>query len=213
MKTDDFAALLASQVEAVPRHALARRLGLTLAAGTGLAAALVAGGYGTRPDLAQAMGWPMFWVKLLFPLCVAVPALVMVQRLGRPGVRLRGVWPMAMLPVLVIWGMGVQAWVTLPQEARMPALMGQTWRVCALNIGLISLPLFGAALLALRGAAPTRPALAGAAAGALAGGVAAALYALHCPELTAPFMAVWYVLGMALPVTAGALLGPRLLRW
>ena len=85
MKTDDFAALLASQVEAVPRHALARRLGLTLAAGTALAAALLAGGYGTRPDLAQAMGWPMFWVKLLFPLCVAVPALVMVQRLGMFG--------------------------------------------------------------------------------------------------------------------------------
>ena len=35
----------------------------------------------------------------------------------------------------------------------------------------------------------------------------------HCVELTAPFLAVWYVSGIALPVLAGAVLGPRLLRW
>jgi hypothetical protein len=33
------------------------------------------------------------------------------------------------------------------------------------------------------------------------------------PELQAPFLAVWYVLGMAVPVAVGALLGPRVLRW
>jgi hypothetical protein len=65
----------------------------------------------------------------------------------------------------------------------------------------------------LRGLAPTRPALAGAAAGALAGGVGGAVYALHCMELAAPFLAVWYVAGIVLPVVLGALLGPRLLRW
>ena len=54
-----------------------------------------------------------------------------------------------------------------------------------------------AALGALREMAPTRLRLAGAAAGALAGGAGAAVYALHCPELGAPFVAVWYVLGMA----------------
>ena len=95
----------------------------------------------------------------------------------------------------------------------MPALMGQTWRSCAWSIGLIALPVFVAVLAALRGLAPTRPAAAGAAAGALAGGAGAAIYALHCPELAAPFLAVWYVLGIALPVVAGALIGPRLLRW
>ena len=68
-------------------------------------------------------------------------------------------------------------------------------------------------LRALRELAPTRLRLAGAAAGALAGGAGAAVYALHCPEFGAPFLAVWYVLGMALPVAAGAWLGPRVLRW
>jgi hypothetical protein len=32
-------------------------------------------------------------------------------------------------------------------------------------------------------------------------------------ELTAPFLAVWYVSGIAVPVLVGAVLGPRLLRW
>jgi len=39
------------------------------------------------------------------------------------------------------------------------------------------------------------------------------VYAFHCPELALPFLAIWYVAGMALPVVAGALLGPRVLRW
>ncbi|MNT33639.1 hypothetical protein D3C72_1695780 [compost metagenome] len=95
----------------------------------------------------------------------------------------------------------------------MPLLMGQSWRICALSIGFMALPVFAATFVALRGLAPTRPALAGAAAGALAGGVGASVYALHCMELTAPFLAVWYVSGIAVPVLLGAALGPRLLRW
>ena len=47
----------------------------------------------------------------------------------------------------------------------------------------------------------------------MAGGAGAAVYALHCPELAAPFLAVWYVAGIALPVLVGAAIGPRLLRW
>ena len=51
------------------------------------------------------------------------------------------------------------------------------------------------------------------AAGRLAGGVGALVYTLHCPELEAPFLGVWYVIGMAIPAVIGAALGPRLLRW
>ena len=38
-------------------------------------------------------------------------------------------------------------------------------------------------------------------------------YALHCPEMAAPFLAVWYLAGMSVPTLAGAWLGPRVLRW
>jgi len=47
----------------------------------------------------------------------------------------------------------------------------------------------------------------------LAGALGALVYALHCPETATPFLAVWYVVGMAIPTALGAILGPRLLRW
>ncbi|AGU49974.1 hypothetical protein VAPA_1c28790 [Variovorax paradoxus B4] len=213
MKTDDLVAMLATGATAAPRRAAGRRLALALFAGLPLSFAILFTEYGLRRDLVQAMFWPMFWVKVLFPLCIAAAAFVMVQRLARPGVPVRRAWIGIAVPVLAVWVMAALAWFNAPAEERMPLLMGESWRVCALSIGLMALPVFAAALLALKGLAPTRPALAGAAAGGLAGGVGAAVYALHCMELTAPFLAVWYVSGIALPVLVGAVLGPRLLRW
>ena len=213
MKTDDLVAMLATGAAPVPRRAAGRRLALALLVGAPLSFAILFAEYGLRRDLVQAMFWPMFWVKVLFPLCIAAAAFVMVQRLARPGVQVRRAWLGAAVPVLVVWVLAAMAWFNAPPQDRMPLLMGDSWRVCALSIGLMALPVFAAALLALKGLAPTRPALAGAAAGGLAGGVGAAVYALHCMELTAPFLAVWYVSGIALPVLAGAVLGPRLLRW
>ncbi|SDJ48416.1 DUF1109 domain-containing protein [Variovorax sp. OV700] len=213
MKTDDLVAMLATGSTAAPRRAAGRRLAFALLAALPLSFAILFTEYGLRRDLVQAMFWPMFWVKVLFPLCIAVAAFVMVQRLARPGVQVRRAWLGVAVPVLAVWVLAAMAWFNAPPQERMPLLMGESWRVCALSIGLMALPVFAAALMALKGLAPTRPALAGAAAGGLAGGVGAAVYALHCMELTAPFLAVWYVSGIALPVLVGAVLGPRLLRW
>jgi hypothetical protein len=80
-------------------------------------------------------------------------------------------------------------------------------------LAALSAPALFAALWALKGLAPTRLALAGAAAGLLSGALGALAYALHCPELAAPFLALWYSLGMLMPAAAGALLGRVLLRW
>jgi pimeloyl-ACP methyl ester carboxylesterase len=55
--------------------------------------------------------------------------------------------------------------------------------------------------------------IAGAAAGFAAGAAGALVYTLHCPEMTAPFLGIWYVLGMLIPTAVGAELGPSLLRW
>ena len=68
-------------------------------------------------------------------------------------------------------------------------------------------------LWAMRGLAPTRLKLAGAAAGFTSGAVGAVVYCLHCPEMDAPFLGFWYLMGMLIPTAVGALLGPRLLRW
>lgn len=213
MKTDDLVSMLAAGEVAVPRRAASRRLGLAVLAGLPLSFAILFAEYGLRHDLLQAMFWPMFWIKQLFPLCIAMAGFVMVQRLARPGVSVQRAWLGAVLPVLVIWAMAIAAWFVAPVEERIPSLMGQSWQTCAFSISLMALPVLIATLMALKGLAPTRPALTGAAAGALAGGAGAAVYALYCVELTAPFLAVWYVMGMSMPVLAGAALGPRLLRW
>jgi hypothetical protein len=169
--------------------------------------------YGVRPDLAQALHWPMFWMKLLFPVVLAAAAFVSLQRLARPGVRPGASWLGIALPVLLLWVLAAATLAIAPAGTRAGLVLGETWRSCSASIAWISLPVFVALLVALRSLAPTRPAWTGACAGAMAGGAGAAVYALHCPELAAPFLAVWYVLGIAIPVAVGALLGPRLLRW
>jgi hypothetical protein len=213
MKTDDLISLLAAGAEPVPRRAASRRLAIALGVGLPLSIAWMAFEYGVRRDLVQTMFWPMFWVKLLFPACMAIAGFVIVQRLARPGARVGSAWLGLAVPVLAVWTMALVAWLLAPESERAALVWGQTWRTCALSIAGISVPVFVAALVALKSLAPTQPALAGAAAGAMAGGAGASIYALHCPELAAPFLAIWYVGGIALPILAGAAIGHRLLRW
>jgi hypothetical protein len=92
-------------------------------------------------------------------------------------------------------------------------VLGDSSAACVVSIAVLAMPTFIAAFWAMQGLAPTRPALAGAFAGLLAGAAGALVYAWHCPEMAAPFIATWYLLGIAVPAVVGALLGPVLLRW
>lgn len=213
MTTADLIRLLSADTLPVQRRAAPHRLALALVAGLALAAALMLAEFGLRHDIAQAMLLPMFWMKLLFPAVVSVSALVALQRLARPGVRPGASWLGIAASMLLLWLMAAAVLVIAPAETRVGLVLGQTWRTCSVSIAWISLPVFVTVFMALRTLAPTRPAWTGACAGAMAGGAGAVVYALHCPELEAPFLAVWYMLGMAVPVFVGALLGPRLLRW
>ena len=90
--------------------------------------------------------------------------------------------------------------------------MGHSWDKCPWRILVVGLPLLAGAVWAVRGLAPTRLTLAGLAAGGCAGGLGAAIYAVACDETSAPFLAIWYTLGMMALALIG-LLGARLLRW
>jgi hypothetical protein len=103
--------------------------------------------------------------------------------------------------------------MVLPRGTWMPLVKGHSWKVCSLRIAALSLPGFAAALWALRRMAPTRPSLAGSAAGLMAGGLGALAYGLACNETAMTFLASWYTLGMLGWAAVGALIGPRLLRW
>jgi len=144
---------------------------------------------------------------------VHAAAMVAVARTVRPGAT-GGRLPWGfVLPVAVMWLLGAIALFGAVPPARMELLFGGTWRSCPFGIALLSIPVFGAVLWAMTGLAPTRLALAGGAAGLLAGAIGALIYALHCTEMAAPFIGAWYVAGILLPAAAGAVLGPRLLRW
>lgn len=213
MKTDELVTLLATQAGAVEPNAAAHRFTTALGwglFGTALAMAVI---LGVRPDIDAAALLPMFWFKLAFPSAVAVTALYAALRLSRPGGRLGRVpFVLAGLTAL-LWLLAAATLLNAPPAQRASLVFGGTWQSCPFNIALLSLPVFAASLWAMKKLAPTRLALAGAAAGLLAGAAGAAVYALHCPEMAAPFLAVWYVLGMLIPAAAGALIGPRLLRW
>lgn len=213
MKTDELITLLAAGEGSVERHALARRMAQALLAGLLAAVLMTVALYGVRSDLADVARTPLFWAKLALPGSLALLALWLTQRLARPGVKGGLAWGLLGLPLLVVWLGAAISLSGAPVEARAELIFGRTWRTCALNISLLSVPVFIAVFWAVRGLAPTRLRQAGAAAGLLAGSTATLAYCLHCPEMQVPFWGTWYLLGMLVPTLVGALAGPRLLRW
>ena len=213
MRTDDLIAVLAADISTIDPARADRRFLIKLAGGAVLALTAVLLLMGTRPDLSAAAALPMFWIKLIFPASLALAALVMLRRLSYPGMRLGLAPAAAALTASAVWIFAGLVLLTAPAGERLALVLGDTWIECPFSIALLSVPALGLALWATRELAPTRLALAGAAAGLFAGAVAAFAYALHCPEMEAPFLAVWYVLGMLIPTSVGALLGRRLLHW
>ncbi len=213
MTTGDLVALLARSGAATEANAVARRYAMALGWGAFGATLLVALTQGVRPDIADAARLPMFWIKLAFPAALVALGLVAAARLSRPGARLGGLPAMLAVPVIAMWALAAFVLANAAPGTREGLLFGFTWTVCPTNIAMMSIPAFIGALWAMKGLAPTQPVLAGATAGLLAGAIGALAYALHCPEMEAPFLAIWYVAGMLIPTAAGALLGPFVLRW
>jgi len=213
MRTSDLISALATDSAPIDAASVDHRFYLKLAGGAVVAVAAMLLLMGARPDFSEASALPMFWLKLLFPASLAAAALVGLHRLGHPGRRLGQLPAVAALPVAFVFLMAGLVLLSAPANERLPLVFGETWFECPAAITLLSGPAFGLAFWAVRELAPTRLVLAGAAAGLFAGSVAAFAYAIHCPETQAPFLAVWYVLGMLIPTAAGALLGRRLLHW
>ena len=213
MKTDKLIDLLARDAGPEQAGASAQRFALALATGGLGAALLMMASLDVNPALAQYVWMPTFWIKVVFVAALALISLVAVQRLSRPGTNLGRVPAALALPILAVWGVASLVLLRAAPGQRAEAFFGQTWAVCPPLIALLSGPVFIAVIWAMKGLAPTRLRLAGAAAGFLAGAVGALVYCLHCPELSPPFIGFWYLLGILVPSGIGALLGARLLRW
>jgi hypothetical protein len=213
MRTEDLVSILATRVEAVDPRAAVRRYAGAVGAGVLVAVILMAALLGINANLARAAAVPMVWMKFTFVAWLFVGALRATLRLGRPAASLMGMPGILAAPVLGMWILAAVALGSTAQTRWLELVLGQTAAVCPFLITLLAAPVFLSGLWAMQGLAPTRLRLAGASVGLLAGTAGACVYAFHCPELAAPFLGTWYILGMAIPTALGALIGPHVLRW
>jgi hypothetical protein len=212
MRTDDLIGQLSANLEPVKRGAMARLLAGAIVIGVAGSAMVMLGMLGLRHDFSSAMMSFGMWTKLAYTLAIAVFGFLLVERAGRPGAEMSKPALLLALPVLAIILLAILQ-MSAP-GADMPKLvMGRSSRVCATNVLIVALPTLAATFWALRRLAPTRLTQAGALAGLFAGGAGAFVYCFHCTESTAPFIAIWYSLGIALTTALGALLGRHFLRW
>ncbi len=213
MNTDMLIARLAQDVRPVSRHGRLRRIMLGIAGGCVVTLVLVALGLGFRPDLDAAMHGPTFWMKWAYTISLGIGAVSMTTRLARPEpLRLVRFWPVA-IPFVLLAAVGIAELARTPTQDWLAMWLSRSWKFCPWAVLTLSAPIFIGLLWSFRRLAPTRLRAAGAAAGFNAGAWAATLYCLHCPEVSAIFVLTWYTLGVVLAAGAGALLGPRLLRW
>jgi hypothetical protein len=211
MKTDELIELLAQDAGPAPRALAARRIAPAMALGLLCSATGAIVLIGLVPQALFAV--PAWWLKFGYAAALALAAAWLVARLGRPAAPTRGAWRLLAAIVLAMAVLGIAQWAAGDASQRPGLWLGHSWQTCPASVVALSLPALALALRALRGLAPTRPRLAGLAAGLFAGAVGATGYALACTEVSMAFVATWYSLGILVAGALGALAGPRLLRW
>jgi hypothetical protein len=210
VRTEELIQTLAADARPAPPRPLAPRLLIAVAIASAAWLAFMIHYYG-MPAQAAPHGW--FWMKNAYSVVLALAGLVAVTRLARPGGRMGWAIWLALAAVAVLAMMAMRETMRAA-PGQLPALwLGSTWTVCAARIMFFSIPTFAASFWFLRRMAPTRPVLAGGAAGFFAGAVGAATYGLYCQESAAAFVVAWYTLGIAICAAIGAALGRWLLRW
>ena len=213
MKTDELVALLSTNPEPVDRRSVARTLYVALAVGSIVSLGLSLTGLGVRPDLMTARALIFLVVKLCFAVGIVGLALLYLTRLARPGGERRTSSLLVAMPFLAIMVVAAISLGLAPSSHWNKIVTGDDWLECLVSVPIIAIVPFAISIWAVRRAAPTNLARAGAFAGLVAGGVSAMAYALHCTDDSLPFVAVWYGGTIVLCTLAGAALGPRLLRW
>jgi len=171
-------------------------------------------GLGIRPDVSNASTSGVFWIKLAFPLTLSALTLQAVKRVAHPGATVGGSVILIVIAVVAFWTVAlVPTFGGAPASLFQQDFWGRTWREGPLYIGVISLPMLGAAMWLLRNWGPVSVRLAGGLAGFVCGTLAAAIYALHCQESGFLFLGTWYLIGALIPAAIGAALGPSVLKW
>jgi hypothetical protein len=204
---------LARNLDVAPRRLVERRLALGGGIGLVLALAAMVVWLGLRPDLAEAMGTAWFWIKFAYTLLLGCCLLGAVAQLSRPGGVATRPLLAAFFVVAAVAAMAVAQLAFEGAGAARALVLGSSAAKCPWVIVVLSVPILAGLTWALRGLAPTRPTVAGAAVGLMSGAMAAWIYSFHCDEVAIPFLALWYTLGIAGAGVLGGLVGRSTLRW
>ncbi|EKS34537.1 MAG: DUF1109 domain-containing protein [Bradyrhizobium sp.] len=214
MRTEDLIDVLGRSTHPVDRTLVRRRFAMALLIGGAFAVCVAIALLGTRPDLAMTARTAGFVaVKVGFGAAIFSLAAFYLMRIARPGGESRISLVVMAAPFAVVVAIAAAVMAGAPASHWDRMVVGDEWVECLLSIPLIAIVPFVAVIWAVRRAAPTDLAGAGAFAGLVAGSISAMAYALHCTDDSLPFVAVWYGGTIALCTLAGALSGPRLLKW
>lgn len=212
MKTDDLINTLGADAKTTAMP-LGRMWFAVLTFAVIAAAAVFFMTIGMRPDFMQAAQTMRFLFKFVFTATLAVTAFLALRMLAMPGAPAGGYGRWLLIAPLLMAAAVVLELIAMPSSDWGRRLVGTNMMVCLTFIPLIGLVPLAALLIALKHAAPTRPALSGAVAGLLAGGLAATFYAAHCTDDSPLFVATWYSLAIVALGGIGALMGRFFLRW
>lgn len=211
MKTEHLIDMLARGIEPADRKQWVWRLAASLAGGLVIAALMVVVLLGVRDDMPAAR-MPVM-MKAMFSALAAAAVLPLAVRLMMPGRPLG--WRIA-AGLLFVGVAALATFVALMDEApeeRVRAWMGGGFPWCLVLVPVLAAPTAALLIWLIRGLAPTRLMLTGAAIGALSGGIGAMAYSMYCPVDSVAFVTTWYVVAISICAALGALIGARLLRW
>ncbi len=211
MKTEELITLMTQDAPVGMRYGRAITIGL--AAGFVFSVLLLILTVGLRHNMATVFETARVLFKIAVTLVLAILALHLTRRIGRPGEEVRLPARLLAVPVLMVFLAVVAELAVLPADARWNSLVGRNALFCLFFVPLLSLGPFAGLFWALKKGAPANPTRAGAAAGFAAGAMAAAVYAWHCPDDSPLFLATWYTLAILAVTAVGALAGHRWLRW
>jgi hypothetical protein len=169
--------------------------------------------HGVRTDLSKVSTLIYLPLKLVFTIGTLVLTAIALTKLARPGGERTTPVALVALPFLMIMLLAAISLAAAPSSHWKNMIVGDQWLECLLSIPIIAIVPFAVIIWALRQTAPTDLVRTGALGGLVAGAVSATAYSFHCVDDSLPFVALWYGGTIALCTLAGALLGPRLLRW
>jgi hypothetical protein len=213
MKTDELIDMLGTNIEPVRAGQLRNTLLIALTMGAVAALCLMLAIFGAP---AEAFGGEYFGftaLALVFTLGLVAAGASFLIRAARPGNPGRRPLVVIGLLFLAILSAGIVALLLTHPDAWGGMIFGPQWAACLICIPLFAIAPFASLIWALRKEAPTNLTRTGAVTGLVAGALGAAVFAFHHPGGSIPFIVLWYGGPIVLCALAGAILGPRLLRW